>query len=265
MTGHPVVLFDVGQTLVGPNGSYAAVYVRVLAELGLELEAGLVERSIRETSVEAARLVPPGGDRFSYFAGGERPYWLWFVGRVLRGATGRGVDPEFASRALDRLWVEFGRAAAWRVYEDAVPTLEALRAEGRRLGVVSNWDSRLPRLLETLGLAHYFEVLGVSHLEGVEKPDPALFHRVLQRMGARPGDALHVGNEAALDVAGARAAGIPAVLIDRRGVLGPRRTDLDSRAGARVAGPVADGGLPWSTIGDLREVAGIARRGWAGR
>ena len=50
----------------------------------------------------------------------------------------------------------------------------------------------------------------------MEKPDPALFHRALERLGAEPADALHVGDRVELDLAGARAAGIDSVLIDRR-------------------------------------------------
>ena len=106
------------------------------------------------------------------------------------------------------------------MYDDVVPVLEELRRLGMRLGVVSNWDSRLPRLLELLDLARHFEAVGVSHLEGVEKPDPELFRRVLSRLGAEPGDALHVGNVEETDLAGARAAGIDGVLIDRTGRVG---------------------------------------------
>ncbi len=224
MTRYPFVLFDVGQTLVGPVDSYGAVYHRVLAGLGVEAQASALDRAIRDASAEIARRVPPGGDRFALYGDGESGFWRRFVCEVLERATGRVADDALAGRALGGLWEEFGQKSAWRVFDDVVPTLRELRDAGIRLGVVSNWDSRLPRLLELLDLAGYFETLAVSHIEGVEKPDPALFHRALERLGATPEQALHVGDMEIFDIAGARAAGIDAVLVDREGLADGDRT-----------------------------------------
>ena len=99
--------------------------------------------------------------------------------------------------------------------------LQALRSAGLRLAVVSNWDSRLPSLLERLEMLHFFDVLAVSHLEGCEKPHPRLFRRALNALGIAPHEALHVGDVPELDWAGARAAGCAARLVDRRGRLAP--------------------------------------------
>ena len=84
-----------------------------------------------------------------------------------------------------------------------------------RLGIVSNWDSRLPRLLERLGLAPHFEAVAVSALVGVEKPHPEIFRRVLTALGADPARTVHVGDIPELDAAGAHAAGIRPILLER--------------------------------------------------
>jgi putative hydrolase of the HAD superfamily len=239
MARYPVVLFDVGETLVGPSESYGAVYRRVLSRLGVELETGRLDRAIGEASAEMARRIPVGCDRFAHFDGGESEFWRRFVCDVFRRASGRGADPRFARRAVDGLWDEFGRTTAWHVYEDSIPALEELRCNGTRLGIVSNWDSRLPQLLELLELAAYFDTVVVSHIEGVEKPDPALFRRALERLAAQPRQTLHVGNAEELDVAGARAAGIDAVLLDRKRRSGSGRSTIhDLRVIPRIA---ADG------------------------
>ena len=219
MGRYSIVLLDVGETLIGPRDSYGNVYSRVLATLGSELEAGLLDRCLRKTSAELAGEVPSGTDRFSRFAGGETEYWSRFFRKVYRSATGRSAEQRLAERALDLLWEAFGQPAAWRVYDDVVPTLEQLRRDGVRLGVVSNWDSRLPRLLEILDLAKYFETIGVSCREKMEKPNPEFFRRVLERIGGTPRETLHVGDVPELDLAGAKAAGIDAVLLDRAGRL----------------------------------------------
>lgn len=238
---YPFVLFDVGQTLVGPRRSYGAVYAEVLAGVGLELSPPALERAIREVAAELAASIPPGTDRFSRFPGGESEFWRRFVRRSIGLAAGRDIGADLAERALAPLREAFKRPDAWQVYDDVVPTLTALCAQGCRLGVVSNWDSRLPQLLEALGLGAYFAVVGVSQVERVEKPNPLFFTRVLARLGGSPALALHVGNEPELDLAGARAAGLAALLVDRRQELDP----------------------DYAAVADLREVPRLAESGLA--
>ena len=214
---YPVVLLDVGETLIGPSESFGTIYSDVFATLGIDLPGDRFERCIREVVAETEARIPTGVDRYSYYAGGEQEYWLRFSRSTLEKATGEPVTDELTRRALELLRAAFRNPAAWRVYPDVVPAMEALRDDGVRMGVVSNWDSRLPAILEMLGLGDYFEALGVSHLEGLEKPDPGLFLCVLRKMGARPEEALHVGDIPAVDYGGARAAGVDCLLVDRRG------------------------------------------------
>jgi putative hydrolase of the HAD superfamily len=242
---YPFVLFDVGETLIGPDVSFGAVYARVLATMGRDLPAERLEKALREVWDEQDRIVPPGSDRYAHYPGGEHEYWFRFARNTLERAIGEPVDEAFVRDALERLRVAFRDRTAWRVFPDVVPALQGLREDGVRLGVVSNWDSRLPGLLENLGLLDFFDTIGVSHLEGVEKPDPDLFRRVLERLDAAPDQALHVGDVPALDLAGARAAGVDAVLVDRRGRLGssyPALADLSDlpriARGRRDAWPV---------------------------
>lgn len=112
-------------------------------------------------------------------------------------------------------------AIRFRAYPDAAPALRALRAGGHRLAVVSNWDVSLHDVLVRTGLAALVDAVVVSATVRVAKPDPAIFALALERLGARAEAALHVGDDPALDVAGARSAGIEAVLIARDGAAGP--------------------------------------------
>jgi putative hydrolase of the HAD superfamily len=93
--------------------------------------------------------------------------------------------------------------------DDTVATLEALRAGGKKLAVVTNgpveWQSRK---LSTLGLAGYFDEVLISEAEGISKPDPRIFARALERCGVAPHEAMFVGDHPELDIAGARAAGM---------------------------------------------------------
>ncbi|MDX6496660.1 MAG: hypothetical protein QOE17_2646 [Gaiellales bacterium] len=153
-------------------------------------------------------------------------------------------DPRLGHRAVRRAMLE---AIAFDAYADAAPALRALRAGGLRLVVCSNWDCSLPEALEAAGLADLIDAVVVSAEVGAAKPDPRIFDAALAAAGCEAGEALHVGDSLEGDVAGALAAGIAAVLIDRDGTRGPAPpgtpvvrtlTDLAAalRAGGRMLG-----------------------------
>jgi len=85
------------------------------------------------------------------------------------------------------------------------------------MGIVSNWDSHLPVLLERLGLASRFDAVLVSAIEETGKPEPQIFQRACRRLSVEPGEALHVGDSPREDYEAARAAGLQALLLDRSG------------------------------------------------
>ncbi|AIE86174.1 HAD family hydrolase [Fimbriimonas ginsengisoli] len=101
-------------------------------------------------------------------------------------------------------------------FPDTRPCLERLRNQGMRMAVVSNWDLSLSRVLESIDLLAYFERVIASLEEGPEKPDPALFRIALERLGVEPNEVVHVGDSPRDDIDGAQAAGIRALLLDRR-------------------------------------------------
>jgi putative hydrolase of the HAD superfamily len=116
-------------------------------------------------------------------------------------------------------------------YADAGPALEALRAGGHRLAIVSNWDCSLEEWLQPSGLAELVDGVVTSAATGAAKPDRAIFDRALELLGTEPEGAVHVGDSLEKDVEGARAAGIRAVLVARGG---------DPPAGVDAIGTLAE-------------------------
>lgn len=104
-----------------------------------------------------------------------------------------------------------------RSFPDVVPALQAARAQGCRLGVLSNFSLLLPIILEDLALLDKFDLVVYSAESGVEKPDPAIFREALRQAGVPAARAAHIGDTYADDVAGARAAGMNPILLDRAG------------------------------------------------
>jgi putative hydrolase of the HAD superfamily len=108
-------------------------------------------------------------------------------------------------------------AIRFRPYPDAAPALRELRALGLTLISVSNWDVSLPEILERCELLAALHGVVTSAGSGARKPDPAIFAPALELAQCEPAEALHVGDTAEEDVAGASAAGIPVLLLDRDG------------------------------------------------
>jgi HAD superfamily hydrolase (TIGR01549 family) len=104
----------------------------------------------------------------------------------------------------------------WVPYDDALPTLDALRGRGLTIGVLTNVPSqeRVDRLISD-ALRERLDFLLTSAEAGAPKPDPRIFRIALDRAGVRPEEALHVGDQYDSDVVGARAVGVPALLLDR--------------------------------------------------
>jgi putative hydrolase of the HAD superfamily len=125
------------------------------------------------------------------------------------------------SLALDDVLDALLAAIRFRAYPEVPGTLAHLRAHGARLAVVSNWDVSLHDVLDRTGLRALVDAVAISAELGVAKPDPAIFHAALERLGADANDAVHVGDSLEADVAGARAAGLEAVLVVRNGAIAP--------------------------------------------
>ena len=121
----------------------------------------------------------------------------------------------------------------FRVFPDVPDALADLRARGLRLVCVSNWDVSLPEVLDRCGVGEALDGVVTSAGSGSRKPDPVIFSQALELAGCAADEAVHVGDTLEEDVAGAEAAGIRALLLDREG-----GGDIDS-LGA-VAGAIAE-------------------------
>ncbi len=129
-----------------------------------------------------------------------------------------GVPAAKLPEVRDALFQLHGEMHLWSAHDSSTPAaLARLHEAGFRLGVVSNSDGRADEALVAAGLRDHFEVVVDSQLVGCEKPDPRIFLLALEQMGARPDEALYVGDIYEVDVVGARRAGMDVVLLDPLG------------------------------------------------
>jgi putative hydrolase of the HAD superfamily len=124
-----------------------------------------------------------------------------------RLAAELGFSSELAERLEEYFRVHY--PGYCRVPDDALHTLKALRAQGLKLGLITNgptyWQERK---IASMGIASLFDTILISGSEGIEKPDPRIFARALERCGVSAAEAIFVGDNPDADIRGAQAAGL---------------------------------------------------------
>jgi len=148
--------------------------------------------------------------------------------------------PESASEiGFAAMRESLGEAVRFAPFPEVVAVLDALRAAGARLVIVSNWDISLYEVLDQIGLRERVDGVVISAEEGLAKPDPELIYRAVSRVGGSSASSVwHVGDDPASDLEMARAASVLPVLIDRYQQYGDLSDAvvLDSLAGLTPAG-----------------------------
>lgn len=128
-----------------------------------------------------------------------------------------GVAVPGDDAGLDAVFDDYLRAyrEAWRLFPEGLALLHELRDLGHCLGLLTNGTEtqQLDKLART-GLADAFDVVCISERIGFQKPDVRAFHALATQLDVDPADCLFVGDDPERDVAGARAAGMRAVLVD---------------------------------------------------
>jgi putative hydrolase of the HAD superfamily len=200
MPRYDAVLLDAYGTLVSLDAPFERLQTAVAKRLGKDVPLQEARRAFER----------------------EIAYYVAHCHRARDQASLRKLRLECAQLVLDELGLEAPAEAGLAVLEDAIrfrafedvePALAAIARRGLATAVVSNWDCSLGEALETAGLR--FHTVVDSATAGAPKPDPAMFRLALERLGTEPARVLHVGDREETDGAGARAAGLDVVIVDR--------------------------------------------------
>jgi putative hydrolase of the HAD superfamily len=205
------VFFDAGHTLLYAHPDLGTVYAEATAAFGVRLDPQRVAETFVPVFKETTKLYSGTST-----ASDAQDVAMW------RDITRRIYDRLPALSAIpfdawfETLYRRFGSPEVWRFYDDVESSLRLLRSRGLKIGIVSNWDTRLKSICDGLGLTPLVDFIVISAEVGVRKPDPGIFRMALDRAGVRADEAIHVGDLLEEDVEGARRAGVRAVLIDRK-------------------------------------------------
>jgi HAD superfamily hydrolase (TIGR01662 family) len=238
------ILFDYGDTLVEfsrPDDALAEAEARMLAVLAAS--------GRDRPSIEALRAVLERVDReVIEFQRTETPDEMDLPAVALRAYRDAGLTVDEV--VLDEL-LRLEQEAWWQgatVDPEAVPLLDALRNRGVRTGICSNAPYRARSLHDQvafLRLDTHLDAVTFSAEVGWRKPSTRMFDAALRRLGTSADRTVMVGDREATDIAGAHAAGMRAVLINRHGVRGASEADAEIAALRELPVALQDMGIYW--------------------
>lgn len=200
------VFFDVDFTLIYPGPTFeGAGYARFCRAHGVDAEADRFDAAVAAASFILDDVEEPVYDD---------ELFVHYTATIIEHMGGRGAGVMDAAREIYRQWASNHH---FQLYDDVAPALEALASRGIALGVISNSHRSLQAFSEHFALDRYITIAVSSSEHGYMKPHQSIFDEALRRAGARPEEAVMVGDSLRADIQGALAAGLRAVLIRRSG------------------------------------------------
>ncbi|QSJ19937.1 HAD family hydrolase [Nostoc sp. UHCC 0702] len=208
-----VIFLDAVGTLFGIKGSVGEVYSQIAQEFDVTVSAETLNR----TFIQSFKAAPP--PIFPDTEPQDIPQleFDWWRIIALNTFESAGVIKQFSdfSAFFSELYIHFGTAEPWFVYPDVLSSLINWQRLGIELGVLSNFDSRIYSVLQSLGLSNYFQSVTISTQACAAKPDPKIFALALEKHNCPPEAAWHIGDSIVEDYQGAKAAGLRGIWINR--------------------------------------------------
>ncbi|HEY4033417.1 MAG TPA: HAD-IA family hydrolase [Ktedonobacteraceae bacterium] len=217
------IFFDAGFTLLHPSPSILVVCQQVCQQYGLHVDLNHLQQGIEGAKNFHFRQFQSN----RYIWANEQAiteFWFSYYRSFLQPLVAE-LDEKYLDQLIHAIAEEFEKHTTWQLYPDVKPTLEAFRAKGYSLGVISDWNIALGPLLRLFDLTQYFDCLIISAVARHAKPSPTLYDMALERANAIPDYTIHIGDSYIHDVLGARSVGITPILLDRADTLTENKVD----------------------------------------
>ncbi|XP_002155273.1 haloacid dehalogenase-like hydrolase domain-containing protein 3 [Hydra vulgaris] len=222
--GLKLVTFDVFNTLIKTRGSVGSIYMKEINSFlktnqNIEtkeknsvntLNPHMVEKEFQSVLKHFQSAYP----NFGYGKISSRKYWDLIVQKTFKNLN-CDFNDQFSQKLTATLYDNFCLADYWEVFSDVIPALTKLKSSKLKIGIISNFDERLPKVLERLELASYFDFFIISGCCGLYKPEKHIYKLALNKALCYPNECLHIGDDVSKDYDGPRSIGMNALIIDR--------------------------------------------------
>ena len=226
-----VIFLDAVGTLFGVKGSVGEVYSAIARSFGVLASAEALDTAFYEVFKSSPPPTFPDTPP-SDIPKAEFQWWRDVTQRTFQKV---GVLHKFLDFNLffHRLYNHFATAHPWEVYPDVFPCLQRWRDQGIKLGIISNFDSRLYQVLNALHLNSFFSSVTISSQVGAAKPDSKIFQCAIAPYHVSPEQTWHIGDSRKEDYEAAQALGMKGFLLKRK--RGKKRRSPDGETWEKTA------------------------------
>ena len=206
------IFFDWFGTLARFDPPREELHSKALREFGVEIRAGELTAPVltADKYFFEENVRSPVGRRNP---GEQAEVYMRYQSIVLTEA-GVKADKELIIKLVKKMQQLF-KETSFVLFDDVLPTLKTLKERKFVLGLLTNANQDMIAIHRKLGLGPYLDFVITSQEVGADKPEPPIFMSALERASVKASEAIHVGDQYIIDVAGARGAGIKPILIDR--------------------------------------------------
>lgn len=204
------IFFDAGDTLFEAKETIGFYYSQIAERYGVQIEAETLDGRFKNAFQKAPPLAFPEADKESL----QRLEYEWWH-RLVRHVFSDVHFPRF-DVFFKELYGFFESESPWQLFPETQSVLRSLQKTNLKLGIISNFDSRLISICRHLGIHDFFEGIVFSSQSIVAKPHTKIFEQSLKQSGLSPSESLYVGDQYQNDVIGPQSAGMNALLLDRK-------------------------------------------------
>jgi putative hydrolase of the HAD superfamily len=214
------IFFDWFNTLAHYDPPREEVYRGALKEHNIDVSFSQAYRGLLEGDRQFFALKARGQIKYKHLSEIEDVLTLYPL--AICTAAGISASSEIYLKVIHEVLQHFSSRTV--LYEDVIPLLEELKKRNYILGIITNADQSVIKLIDSLGLSCYLKAIITSEQAGAEKPDAAIFKAAYTQTGLNADEMVYVGDQYKSDVLGAQKAGSPGILLDRYD-LAPEITD----------------------------------------
>lgn len=208
-----VIFLDAVGTLFGVKGSVGEIYAEIARKFGVETDTEKLNSAFYESFKKSSPLAFSTTNE-NEIQELEFQWWKDIAHETFMMAGVRNQFTNFDYFFL-QLYIHFSTIEPWYVYPETITCLKTWQKQGIELGIISNFDTRIYKVLDLLNLRQYFFSITISSQVGVAKPHPQIFEKALEKHGCTPENCWYIGDSLKEDYLAAKSLGIKSFLINR--------------------------------------------------
>ncbi|MEM6611677.1 MAG: HAD-IA family hydrolase [Cyanobacteria bacterium P01_C01_bin.72] len=208
-----VIFLDAMGTLFDLKSSVGEIYQQYALKYGVAVEAAAIEQAF----IKSFKSAPPLAFLDTELAAIKQQEFNWWKQVVFATFSELAVQEEFTDFEVffREIYIYFATKEPWYLFPDTIPSLKQWRDRQIVLGVISNFDSRLIKVLKLLDLDPFFTSITISSLAGSAKPESRIFQIALEKHQIASDEALHIGDSLTEDYEAAKKAGLSSLWLNR--------------------------------------------------